>query len=146
MIFEQIEEKYKLFKQKEGDTLLIKIGVVGVLIGWILSMSFLNQLFAWFILLGACIKLFDFVKEAQKKFEKNEQENKTLSEEIQEKYQWFKQKEGDTLLIKIGAVGVLLGLVFSLPLINQIFAWFLLLGFGMKLYEYVSSDKKKTVI
>lgn len=146
MMIQEIKEKYKIFKQKEGDNLLIKIGVVGVVIGLLFSLSFLNQLFAWFLLLGCAIKLFDFVLDAQKKFNNPSEENKPLSAEIEETYKRFKQNEGDTLFIKIGVIGVLIGLVFSISFINQFFAWFILLGCAIKLYDFVIDAKNKVSV
>lgn len=145
MIIEEIQNKYKAFKQKDGDGLLIKIGVVGVLIGWILSMSFLKHFFAWFILLGAGIKLFEYVTQAQKRFEKESHDDKPFSVEVQEKWAAFKKNQGEMTLIKIGVVGVILGWVFSFAFLNHFFAWFILAGLGIKLYDYVFENKNNTV-
>lgn len=144
MIIEQIQEKYKQFKQKEGDTLLIKIGVLGVLIGWLLSATFLKHFFAWFILLGAGIKLFDYVVEAQKKFKTDKDEDKPLSVEFAQKWASFKANQGENTLIKIGVVGVIIGWVFSIAVLNHFFAWFILAGLGIKLYDYVFENKNRS--
>lgn len=51
---------YNLLKAKKIDSLLISIGILGVLIGLFLTIPIINQIFAWFILFGTCIKLYDF--------------------------------------------------------------------------------------
>ena len=57
-------------------------------------------------------------------------------------YKLLKEKKVDKLLIIVGIVGVALGLIFSIPIINQIFAWFILIGFYIKLYDFVEETKR----
>ena len=66
MIIEEIKEKYTLLKEKQFDSLLIKVGILGVVIGLVFSISIINQIFAWFILFGFAIKLYDFVIDAKR--------------------------------------------------------------------------------
>ncbi len=146
MIINEIKQNYKAFKEKKGDDLLIKIGIGGVVIGWILSISFIQYLFAWVLLFGFGMKLYDFAEKEQQRFEPNTENKKTLVDEIAEKYKAFKQNEGDNLLIKIGIAGVLIGWIFSISFIQHLFAWFILVGVAMKLFDYnFQADKTNTV-
>lgn len=145
MIIEEIQKKYALAKENNVDNLLIKIGIVGVVVGLAFSISFINQLFAWVILLGCAMKLYDFVIEAEKKLDYKKEESSSFIDDVQKNWAMFKEKEGDTLLIKIGIVGVVIGLAFSVSFINQFFAWFILLGCAIKLYDYVAETKKNMV-
>ena len=146
MLVKEIEEKYKLFKQMQGDNLLIKIGIVGVLVGLLFSITIINQFFAWILLLGAGLKLFAYVVDAQKRFETADQKENSFFDEVEEKYKKFKENKGDNLLIQVGVVGVVIGLLFSISFINQFFAWILLVGVGIKLYDYVIDAKKKITV
>lgn len=60
-------------------------------------------------------------------------------------YTRLKEKKVDKYLITAGIVGVVIGLVFSVPIINEIFAWFILLGFSMKMYDFVEETKRNIV-
>jgi hypothetical protein len=60
MLNQKIIEYYNLLKEKKIDSLLIKVGVVGVVIGLLFSVPIINQVFVWPILFGVCIKLYDF--------------------------------------------------------------------------------------
>ena len=62
MFKKEIKEKYKLLKEKKVDNLMIQVGLLGVLIGLIFSVPIINQIFAWPILFGVCIKLYDFTE------------------------------------------------------------------------------------
>ena len=145
MICEEIKEKYTLLKEKNIDNLLIKIGIGGVLVGLALALPIINQIFAWFILFGCGMKLYDFVLDTQSKLDTNKEDTKTLTVEIKEKYTLFKEKKGDNLLIKVGIVGVVIGLIFSISIINQIFAWIILFGVAFKLYDFVVDTKNNIV-
>lgn len=59
-------EFHKLLKARKIDKLLIIIGILGVVIGLVLSVPIINQLFAWLILFGVYIKFYDFVEETQR--------------------------------------------------------------------------------
>ena len=62
----KIKEYYKLLKQKNADDYLIKVGILGVIIGIVFSISILNQIFVWPILIGICIKLYDFTEKIER--------------------------------------------------------------------------------
>ena len=64
-MIDKIKEYYKLIKVKKIDDYLIKIGIVGVIIGIVFSVSILNQIFGWFILFGICVKLYDFTEKIE---------------------------------------------------------------------------------
>lgn len=66
MFKEKIIENYKLIKEKKIDNLLIKVGIFGVIIGLIFSISIINQIFVWLILFGICIKLYDFTEKIER--------------------------------------------------------------------------------
>jgi len=61
----KIKEYYNLVKAKKVDKYLIIIGVVGVIFGFILGISIINQIFVWPILFGICIKLYDFTEKIE---------------------------------------------------------------------------------
>ncbi len=61
----RIKEYYKLIKVKKVDDYLIKVGILGVIIGIIFSISIVNQIFVWPILIGICIKLYDFTEKIE---------------------------------------------------------------------------------
>lgn len=65
--------------------------------------------------------------------------------EFIKKYILLKQKKVDKYLIIAGIVGVVIGLIFDILIINQIFAWFILFGVGMKLYDFVEETKRNIV-
>lgn len=65
-MMDKIKYYYKKMKQKEVDNYLIKLGILGVIIGIIFSLPIVNQIFAWFILIGFCIKLYDFTEEIER--------------------------------------------------------------------------------
>lgn len=65
----QFIEYYKLLKEKKVDKILIVVGVVGVVIGLVFDVLIINQIFAWFILFGFYMKLYDFVEETKRNIE-----------------------------------------------------------------------------
>jgi hypothetical protein len=65
MIKDKIIEYYKLLKTKKIDNSLILVGIVGVIIGLVFDMPIINQIFVWPILLGICIKLYDFTEKIE---------------------------------------------------------------------------------
>lgn len=65
-MLDKIKNYYKIAKQKEVDGYLIKIGILGVIIGVVFSISIVNQIFVWFILFGICIKLYDFTERIER--------------------------------------------------------------------------------
>jgi hypothetical protein len=66
MIKDKIIEYYKLLKTKKIDNSLILVGIVGVIIGLVFDMPIINQIFVWPILLGICIKLYDFTEKIER--------------------------------------------------------------------------------
>jgi len=64
-MLDKIKQYYKLTKEKKIDTILINIGIVGVIIGIVFSISIINQIFVWPILIGVCIKLYDFTEKIE---------------------------------------------------------------------------------
>ncbi|RXJ88074.1 hypothetical protein [Arcobacter sp. CECT 8985] len=57
---------YKLIKIKKIDTYLIFAGILGVLIGLVFDLQIINKIFAWFVLFGTVIKLYDFTEEIER--------------------------------------------------------------------------------
>lgn len=66
MILNKIKYYYNLAKAKKIDTLLILVGILGVLIGLFFSIPIINQIFVWFTLFGICIKLYDFTEKIER--------------------------------------------------------------------------------
>lgn len=66
MLKEKAIEYYKLIKEKKIDSLMIKIGVVGVIFGLIFSIPIINQIFVWPILLGICVKLYNYTEKIER--------------------------------------------------------------------------------
>lgn len=64
-MIDKIKEYYKLIKVKKVDDYLIKLGILGVIIGIVFSISIVNQIFVWFILFGISIKLYDFTEKIE---------------------------------------------------------------------------------
>jgi len=62
----RIKYYYKLIKIKKVDNYLLFIGLFGVVVGLTYSMPLVNKIFAWFILFGVCIKLYDFSEEVER--------------------------------------------------------------------------------
>jgi len=65
MISKQVKEYYKLLKTKKVDNILIIVGIAGVIIG-LLTIPIINQVCAWFVLIGFSIKLYDFTEEIER--------------------------------------------------------------------------------
>ena len=66
MLSEKTIHYYNLLKEKKIDNLLIVIGIIGVVTGLLFSISIINQIFAWSILIGSFIKLYDFAKKIER--------------------------------------------------------------------------------
>ena len=66
MFSKKVIHYYNLLKAKKIDSLLILIGIIGVIIGLLFNTSIINQIFAWPILLGSFIKLYDFSVKTQR--------------------------------------------------------------------------------
>ncbi|AXH09540.1 hypothetical protein CP960_01410 [Malaciobacter halophilus] len=62
----KIKYYYKLTKQKKIDSYMILAGLTGVLLGLVCSIPIINKIFAWFILFGVVIKLYDFSEEIER--------------------------------------------------------------------------------
>lgn len=65
-MLDKIKEYYKLIKVKKIDDYLIKVGILGVIIGIIFSISIMKQIFVWPILIAICIKLYDFTEKIER--------------------------------------------------------------------------------
>ncbi|ADG93100.1 rps3; small ribosomal protein 3 [Arcobacter nitrofigilis DSM 7299] len=66
MYKEKIIEYYKLLKEKKVDKYLIIIGIIGVIIGFFFKIPIINQIFVWPVLLGVCIRLYDFTEKIER--------------------------------------------------------------------------------
>ncbi len=66
MYKEKIIEYYKLLKEKKVDKYLIIIGIIGVIIGLFFKIPIINQIFVWPVLLGVCIRLYDFTEKIER--------------------------------------------------------------------------------
>ncbi|WP_419777736.1 hypothetical protein [Malaciobacter marinus] len=62
----KIKYYYKLAKEKKIDSYMILAGAAGVLLGLVCSLPIINKIFAWFILFGVVIKLYDFSEEIER--------------------------------------------------------------------------------
>jgi len=62
----KIKYYYKLIKSKKAHIYLIIIGILGVIIGLYFSLPIINQIFAWLILIGVFIKLYDFTEQIER--------------------------------------------------------------------------------
>ena len=62
----KIKYYYNLAKAKKIDTYMIFIGIFGVVIGLYFSVLIINQIFAWLILVGISVKLYDFSEEVER--------------------------------------------------------------------------------
>jgi len=65
MFIQKIKDYYKLSKEKKIDTILIYVGIIGVIIG-LLTIPIINEISVWFILIGVCVKLYDFTEEIER--------------------------------------------------------------------------------
>jgi|TARA_R110002050_G_scaffold281292_1_gene428619 hypothetical protein len=66
MLKNKIIEYYKLLKEKKVDKYLIIMGVIGVIIGLFFDIPIINQIFVWPVLLGVCIRLYDFTEKIER--------------------------------------------------------------------------------
>lgn len=64
---------------------------------------------------------------------------------IKEYYKLIKEKKVDLIMINLGILGVIIGIVFSIPIVNQIFVWFILFGICIKLYDYTEKIEQNIV-
>lgn len=62
---DKIKHYYKLIKEKKIDIIAMNLGILGVLIGIVFSISIVNQIFVWLILFGVCIRLYDFTEKIE---------------------------------------------------------------------------------
>lgn len=60
-------------------------------------------------------------------------------------YNLAKEKKVDNILIQVGILGVLIGLSFSVSIINQIFVWPILFGICLKLYNFTEKIERNIV-
>lgn len=66
MILMKIKYYYNLAKFKKIDSLLILVGILGVVIGLFFSIAIINHISVWFALFGICIKLYDFTEKIER--------------------------------------------------------------------------------
>ncbi|WP_375723507.1 hypothetical protein LXN10_13475 [Arcobacter sp. KX21116] len=66
MLKNKIIEYYKFLKEKKVDKYLIIMGVIGVIIGLFFDIPIINQIFVWPVLLGVCIRLYDFTEKIER--------------------------------------------------------------------------------
>lgn len=71
--------------------------------------------------------------------------NKTLLDKTKYYYKLTKTKYIHYYLILLGILGVIIGLYFSTPIINQIFAWFILIGIFIKLYDFSEKIEREII-
>lgn len=64
---------------------------------------------------------------------------------IIEYYKLLKIKKIDYLLIKIGIFGVIIGLLFDISIINEIFVWPILFGICIRLYNFTEKIEKNII-
>lgn len=57
---------YNYIKIKKIDNYIIITGVLGIIIGILSSIMIINQVFAWLVLIGLCIKLYDFSEKIER--------------------------------------------------------------------------------
>lgn len=65
MLSKKIIGYYRILKEKRVDDLLISAGVLGVIVG-LLTIPIINQIAVWPVLLGVCMKLYDFTEEIER--------------------------------------------------------------------------------
>lgn len=65
MISKNIIKYYRILKVKRIDDILIGVGILGVIIG-LLTIPIINQIAVWSVLMGVCMKLYDFTEEIER--------------------------------------------------------------------------------
>lgn len=65
MFIQKIKDFYRLLKEKKVDNILISVGILGVLIGFVFN-PIIREVSVWPVLLGICIKLYDFTEDIEK--------------------------------------------------------------------------------
>ena len=65
MFIHKLKIFYKLLKEKKVDNILISVGILGVLIGFVFD-PIIREIAVWPVLLGVCIKLYDFTEEIER--------------------------------------------------------------------------------
>lgn len=65
MLSKKIIEYYRILKEKRVDDLLISAGILGVIVG-LLTIPIINQIAVWPVLIGVCMKLYDFTEEIER--------------------------------------------------------------------------------
>ena len=65
MLSKKIIGYYRILKEKRVDDLLISSGVLGVIVG-LLTIPIINQIAVWPVLIGVCMKLYDFTEEIER--------------------------------------------------------------------------------
>ena len=68
-----------------------------------------------------------------------------MLDKIKEYYKLIKEKKVDLIMINIGILGVIIGIVFSIHIVNQIFVWFILFGICIKLYDFTERIERDIV-
>lgn len=68
-----------------------------------------------------------------------------MIDKIKEYYKLIKEKKIDIIAINVGLLGVLVGFVFSIPIVNQIFVWFILFGIAIRLYDFTEKIEHNIV-
>ncbi|MDD2887185.1 MAG: hypothetical protein PHY66_05245 [Aliarcobacter sp.] len=68
-----------------------------------------------------------------------------IIDKIIEYYKLIKEKKIDYLLIQIGIFGVIIGLLFNVSIINQIFVWPILFGVCIKLYNFTEKIERNII-
>lgn len=68
-----------------------------------------------------------------------------VKDKIIEYYKLLKIKKIDYLLIKIGIFGVIIGLLFDISIINEIFVWPILFGICIRLYNFTEKIEKNII-
>ncbi|QKJ22863.1 hypothetical protein [Poseidonibacter lekithochrous] len=65
MLSKKIIGYYRILKEKRVDDLLISAGILGVIVG-LLTIPIINQIAVWPVLIGVCMKLYDFTEEIER--------------------------------------------------------------------------------
>lgn len=65
MLSKKIIGYYRILKEKRVDDLLISAGILGVIVG-LLTIPIINKIAVWPVLIGVCMKLYDFTEEIER--------------------------------------------------------------------------------